>query len=451
MSSFDQFSLKKQLNKAVIDLGFTQPTPIQEQSFNVVLSGKDILGIAQTGTGKTMAYLLPILEDLTYADQMAPRVLIVVPTRELVVQAVDDLARLTKYMNVRVHGIYGGVNINTQRINLMDGADIIVATPGRLYDLALSHSIPLKAIKKLVIDEVDVMLDLGFRPQIMDLFELLPPKRQNILFSATMTTEVEELIQNFFTAPQKISIAVSGTPLENISQSVYKVENFYTKIKLLKHLLSDREEFKKVIVFASSKRHADKIFAAMEEDFGQETGIIHSNKAQSTRLNTIESFDNGENRILVATDLIARGLDLEKISHVINLDTPMFPENYMHRIGRTGRAEEKGASILFYTDTEEKSKLAIEELMDYKIPVVEFPSEVEIDHLLLPEEKPDEFKEKNPNRNDKNIDGTAGFHEKKLKNQKVNLGGKYKREIVKKYKKAQTRGDKTYHKRKKNG
>ena len=216
-------------------------------------------------------------------------------------------------------------------------------------------------------------------------------------------------------------------------------------------MIADREEFKKVIVFASSKRHADKVFAELEEEFGSEVGVIHSNKAQSTRLNTIEAFDAGENRILVATDLIARGLDLEKISHVINLDTPVFPENYMHRIGRTGRAAEKGKSILFYTEAEEKHKLAIEGLMEYEIPEVSFPKEVSINAQLLPEEKPDEFKEKNPNRNDKKDDGNPGFHEKKLKNQKVNLGGKYKREIVKKYKKPKTRGDKTYHKRKRNG
>lgn len=451
MSTFDSFKIKKQLRNAIADLEFTAPTPIQEQAFPIVMSGKDVLGIAQTGTGKTLAYLLPILEDLPFSNQIHPRVLILVPTRELVVQLVDQLALFTKYMNVRVLGIFGGVNINTQRTNIALGSDIIVATPGRLYDLVLNQSLSLKFAKKLVIDEVDVMLDLGFRPQLMNIFELMPEKRQNIMFSATMTEEVEALIDAFFIAPQKISIAVSGTPLDNIQQSCYSVENFYTKVNLLKHLISNRKEYKKVLVFVGSKRLADKVFLELEEDFGQETGIIHSNKAQNTRLVAIDQFDQGQNRILVATDVIARGLDLHRISHVINFDTPLFPENYMHRIGRTGRAEEEGHSVLFSTEKEYKLKEAIEELMDMKIPEVPFPSDVKISNELLPEERPDDFIDKNPTRNDKEGERGASFHEKKKKNQKVNLGGSYKQNIGKKYKKPKTRGDKTYHSRQKRG
>jgi ATP-dependent RNA helicase RhlE len=451
MSGFEIFNLRKQLGNAIQDLGFESPTPIQEQSFKTVLSGKDILGIAQTGTGKTMAYALPILEELKFSDQVQPRVLILVPTRELVKQVCDELESLTKYMNVRILPIFGGVNINTQRIRVAEGCDIIVATPGRLYDLILSQTISTKSIKKLVIDEVDVMLDLGFRPQLMNIFELMNDKRQNIMFSATMTDEVEDLIDTFFVAPEKISIAVSGTPLDNIRQSSYIVENFYTKVNLLKYLLADTKTFKKVLVFVSSKRKADKVFSEMEEDFGKECGVIHSNKAQSTRFQTIDSFDKGYNRILIATDIIARGLDLNKISHVINFDTPAFPENYMHRIGRTGRAEEEGSSILFSTEAEVLAKSAIESLMDYTIPLLDFPKDVKIADRLLAEEQPDDYIDKNPTRNDRNVDKGASFHEKKDKNKKVNLGGSYKQNIGKKYKKAKTRGDKTYHKRKKMG
>jgi ATP-dependent RNA helicase RhlE len=451
MSGFEIFNLRKQLRNAIQDLGFESPTPIQEKSFKIVLSGKDILGIAQTGTGKTMAYALPILEELKFSDQVQPRVLILVPTRELVMQVCEEMELLTKYMNVRILPIFGGVNINTQRIRVAEGCDIIVATPGRLYDLILSQTISTKSIKKLVIDEVDVMLDLGFRPQLMNIFELMSDKRQNIMFSATMTDEVEELIDTFFIAPEKISIAVSGTPLDNIRQSSYVVENFYTKVNLLKHILADKNTYRKVLVFVSSKRKADKLFYEMEEDFGQECGVIHSNKAQSTRFQTIENFDSGYNRILIATDIIARGLDLEKISHVINFDTPVFPENYMHRIGRTGRAEEEGSSIIFSTHDELKAKKAIEELMDYQIPLIDFPSEVKIADRLLAEEQPDDYIDKNPTRNDKSVDKGASFHEKKAKNKKVNLGGSYKQNIGKKYKKPKTRGDKTYHKRKKMG
>ena len=451
MSGFQIFNLRKPLNNALLDLGYESPTAIQEESFKTVLSGKDILGIAQTGTGKTLAYALPILEDLKFSNQVQPRVLILVPTRELVMQVVHEMEALTKYMNIRILPIFGGVNINTQRIRVAEGTDIIVATPGRLYDLILSQTISTKSIKKLVIDEVDVMLDLGFRPQLMNIFELMNNKRQNIMFSATMTDEVEDLIDAFFIAPKKISIAVSGTPLENIRQSSYTVENFYTKINLLKHLMQDKVTFQKVLVFTSSKRKADKLFLEMEEDFGRECGIIHSNKAQTTRFQTIENFDKGYNRILIATDIIARGLDLHKITHVINFDTPVFPENYMHRIGRTGRAEEEGCSILFSTSDEMKYKKSIEELMDYKIPELEFPNEVKISERLLAEEQPDDYVDKNPSRNDKSADKGASFHEKKDKNKKINLGGSYKQNIGKKYKKPKTRGDKTYHKRQKMG
>ena len=451
MSSFDQFHLKKQLRNAISDIGFVSPTPIQEQAFSVVLSGKDVLGIAQTGTGKTLAYSLPILEEMMYSDQKNPRALIVVPTRELVIQVVNEIERLTEYMSIRTLGIYGGVNIKTQRLKLIEGTDIIVATPGRIYDLILEQSLSVKGIKKLVIDEVDVMLDLGFRPQLMNILELLPQRRQNIMFSATMTDHVDELIDAFFIAPTKISIAVSGTPLDNIKQECYNVENFFTKVNLLRHLLKDTDRFTKVLVFAAHKRMADRIHAEIMGDFVDQVGIIHSNKTQNYRIRSIEDFDSGQNRILVATDIMARGLDLDKISHVINFDTPNFPENYMHRIGRTGRAEEIGQTILFSTEKELAWKKSIEELMDYTIPQLEFPAEVEVSRDLLAEEKPEEEQLKDYNRNLKNNLSGPGTHEKKAKNKKVNLGGSYKREIKKKYKKAQTRGDKTYHKKQKRG
>jgi ATP-dependent RNA helicase RhlE len=450
MSSFEDFRLRKQLKNAVDDLGFVTPTPIQEQSFSVVLSGRDVLGIAQTGTGKTLGYMLPLLEELKFSKQLNPRILVLVPTRELVIQVIEEIENFTKYMSVRTIGIYGGVNIKTQSTRLLEGADIVVATPGRLYDLILNQSLIVKGLKKLVIDEVDVMLDLGFRRQITNILELLPEKRQNIMFSATMTDHVDALIDDFFVAPAKISIAVSGTPLDNISQLCYPVENFYTKVNLLKHLLSDGEQFGKVLVFVSNKKSADRLFEAIEPDFGQESCIIHSNKSQNYRIRSIEDFDAGVNRILVSTDIMSRGLDLDQITHVINFDTPGFPENYMHRIGRTGRAEKEGKTILFFTENEKELKDSIEELMDYTIPMLDFPEEVEVSKELTPEEQPDDY-DLNENRNTKKVELAPGFHEKKAKNLKTNQGGSYKREIAKKYKKSQTRGDKTYHKKQKRG
>ena len=453
MDSFKDFNLSKQLYNAINELGFDAPTPIQSEAYKVVLSGKDIVGVAQTGTGKTLAYMMPILQNLKFSNQIHPRVMILVPTRELVIQVVDRIEEFSKYMNIRVLGVFGGRNINTQSQQVLQGTDIIVATPGRLYDLVLGNSLQLKSVKQLVIDEVDVMLDLGFKRQISNIFELLPEKRQNIMFSATMTDDVAQLIDDSFIVPQKIAIALSGTPLENISQLCYKVENFYTKVNLLIHLLSDQPVYQKVLVFAQNKKSADKIFEALSTKFIDTVGVIHSNKSQNFRIRSIEDFDNDVNRILVATDIMARGIDLSKISHVINFDVPNFPENYMHRIGRTGRAEEKGNSLLFYTKKEEADKKSIELLMGMEIPEESFPQEVEISKELTADERPlDELGKSSQNRNDMVDQRDSGaFHEKKEKNQKTNLGGSYKREISKKYKKSKTRGDKTYHKRQKRG
>jgi ATP-dependent RNA helicase RhlE len=444
MSTFENLNLSKLLQNAIAELGFDTPTPIQEEAFPVILSGKDIVGIAQTGTGKTLAYMLPILQDLKFSKQINPRVLVLVPTRELVLQVVEMAESFARYTSIRVLGVYGGVNISTQKQKVAQGTDILVATPGRLYDLALSGSLQLKGVNKLVIDEVDVMLDLGFRFQLANIFELLPARRQNIMFSATMTDEVAELIDADFVTPAKISIALSGTPLDNIEQQCYDVPNFYTKVNLLSHLVFNRNEFRKVLVFVSNKNSADRLFTAFQEKHSSETGIIHSNKTQNYRFKAIKDFDEGKNRILIATDIIARGLDLEKVTHVINFDTPSFPENYIHRIGRTGRAEQQGKSILFYTEKEEEAKDRIEALMSYQIPLLDFPGEVEISSQKTPEERALTGDTKNPFRNEKKIVLAPGFHEKKAKNMKTNQGGSYKKDLALKYKKPKTKGDKTF-------
>ncbi len=447
--TFQDLKLSTPLYNALDDLGFTNPTPIQAEAFSVVASGTDVVGIAQTGTGKTFAYMLPILRGLKYSEQESPRVLVMVPTRELVVQVVDEIEKLAKYINVRVLGVYGGVNINAQKRAVAEGIDIIVATPGRLYDLAVSRVLQLKSIQKLVIDEVDVMLDLGFRHQLINIFDILPERRQNIMFSATMTEDVDALINDFFTAPQRVSIAVSGTPLENIEQHKYAVPNFYTKLNLLKSILKDTETYNKVLIFVGFKKMADRLFDALDENFHDELCVIHSNKTQNYRLRSIEQFRAGDNRILVATDVMARGLDIDNVSHVINFDTPNFPENYMHRIGRTGRAEREGQALLFYTEKEQDALERIEGLMQMTIPQIEFPENVTISTDLLEEERPQILERNNPTKlRDEDAPGPA-FHEKKEKNSKENLGGSYKFKIAAKYKKPKTRGDKNYNKRNK--
>ena len=443
MNLFQELSIQKSLLNAIADLDFFKPTPIQREAYPKILSGNNVVGIAQTGTGKTLAYSLPILQELNYSKSYKPRVLIIVPTRELVVQVVDQIELYTKYMTVRIAGVFGGVNIKTQQALLSEGTDIIVGTPGRLYDLILNRSLQTQDIKKLVIDEVDIMLDLGFRFQLNNIFELLPEKRQNIMFSATMTDDVQFLIQDNFINPQTITVSVSGTPLDNISQTCYAVPNFYTKVNLLDYLLKDKATFQKVVVFIDSKKNADRLFLELEANYWKELGIIHSNKSQNNRLATIERFNDGQTRILIASDIIARGLDLDDISHVINFDTPKFPENYIHRIGRTGRAKKMGNSILLFTKDEEKNKLAIEKLMDKIIDSKKLPNEVIISKKLILDEQP-KFVEKNPHKKSKQPSGPS-FHEKKDKNKKqYNLGGgqkiklkkakKYKKPITKKFK-----------------
>ncbi len=447
--TFQDLNLNTPLYNALEDLGFTTPTPIQSEAFGTVASGRDVVGIAQTGTGKTFAYMLPILRNLKFSKQDNPRVLILVPTRELVVQVVEEIEKLSKYINNRVLGVYGGTNINTQKQAVAQGLDIIVATPGRLYDLAVSRVLQLKSIQKLVIDEVDVMLDLGFRHQLVNIFDILPERRQNIMFSATMTQDVDALISDFFRNPERISIAVSGTPLDNISQQRYEVSNFYTKLNLLIHLLQNEEEFNKVLIFVAYKRMADRLFEKLEEHFNSEICVIHSNKTQNYRLRSIEAFDSGEQRILIATDVMARGLDIDNISHVINFDTPEYPENYMHRIGRTGRAEREGTALVFSTEKEQDALEAIETLMQMKIPVLDIPEHVEISNELIPEERPQIKERNNPTKPAEEDAPGPAFHEKKDKNKKVNLGGSYRREMAKKYKKPKTRGDKTANRRRK--
>ena len=447
MTSFKDWSISKQLGYALDDLQFEHPTKIQRASFPIISSGKDIVGIAQTGTGKTLAYMLPILNDLPFSKQMAPRVLILVPTRELVIQLLDQIDSYAHYLSIRCVGVYGGTNINTQAQEVMQGADILVGTPGRVYDLILSGALKVKSIKRLVIDEVDVMLDLGFRFQLNNIFELLPERRQNIMYSATMTEDVDELIHDFFQKPEKVSIAVSGTPLNNIDQYCYEVITFYTKINLLAELVKDKTLFPKVLVFVSTKKNADIVYERLHARFGSALGVLHSNKSQNFRIRMLNEFTEGKVRIMISTDVMARGLDIEGVTHVINMDVPKYPENYMHRIGRTGRAGNRGTSYLFYTHKEEEDKLAIEVYMDKEIEELPFPEEVELDMQKLAEEKNrvvDKY-----SRNMNKVEANPAFHEKKEKNKKENLGGSYRREIAKKYKKPKTRGDKGQNKRKK--
>ena len=301
-TSFEEFNLNTPLKNNLSEVGYEVPTPIQGATYASVLSGQDVLGLAQTGTGKTLAYLLPILNDLKFAKEKTVRALVIVPTRELVSQVVEEAEKICQNTFIRVCGVHGGNSMKKDRDALAQSADIIVATPGRLYDLFLARVIKYAAIKKVVIDEVDVMLDLGFRFQLTNIFDLLPKKRQHIMFSATMTDEIESLISDFFIAPKRIYIAMSGTPLKNIAQTAYAVPNYYTKVNLLQHLLEQEETFKKVLVFVSNKKIADRIYEQLEPVFEKNMGIVHANKTQNHRNRVLSAFDAGRIRIVIATD-----------------------------------------------------------------------------------------------------------------------------------------------------
>ncbi|MBZ4042941.1 DEAD/DEAH box helicase [Flavobacterium hibisci] len=421
MSTFEKFNLPKSLQKAVDELGFVTPTPIQEKSFSVIMSGRDMMGIAQTGTGKTFAYLLPLLKLYKFTNTNTPKIVILVPTRELVVQVVEEVEKLTTYMSVKTLGIYGGVNINTQKKAVYEGVDILVGTPGRTMDLALDAVVRFDETQKLVIDEFDEMLNLGFRPQLTSLLAMMKTKRQNILFSATMTDEVDDILNDYFDFPEEVTLAASGTPLEKITQITYNVPNFNTKVNLLKHLLETDESMSRILVFVNNKKISDMLFNRIDELFEGQFGVIHSNKSQNNRLSTMAEFQEGNLRGLITTDVMARGLDISNITHVINFEFPEEPELYMHRIGRTGRADATGTAISFVSPREEEFKIETELLMDQELEITDFPQEVEISAKLIEPEKdkqPIKFLMKKVK-----LEGDGAFHEKSKKNQKVNLGG----------------------------
>lgn len=439
---FSELNINTPLLNALSDMNIVQPTTIQSKAFPVIMSGRDVVGIAQTGTGKTIAYLLPCLRQWKFSKEKSPSVLIVVPTRELVVQVVDDIQQLAKYMNIRVAGVYGGVNMVQQTPLIVEGLDVLVATPGRLLDFALNGTLKLRTVKRFVIDEVDEMLNLGFRPQLVRIMDLLPVKRQNLMFSATLTEELRTFIADYFIDPEEIEAARAGTPLENIKQAGVKVPNFNTKINLLEFLLRTNPGFSKVIVFVSTKKMADDVFEKIADKFPEQVGVIHSNKSQNYRLETFRSFNNNRLRVLIATDLVARGLDFDDVTHVVNFDLPDVADNYIHRIGRTGRADKKGVALAFITKDDAPVRAEIEALMGVKIGLMKMPEEVEISKELTEDEMPQVAMKNVLVEVTKPEDGGGAFHEKKDKNKKVNKKVRHSTLMMKKYGKPKTRGQK---------
>ena len=385
--AFTDLNISKQILDALAEAGFEEPTPIQREAFPVIRSGKDMIGIARTGTGKTLAYLIPILMKLHYAQGKYPRAIVIVPTRELVVQVCESVELLTEYMDIRCVGIYGGTNIRTQQNAVYEGVDLLVATPGRFMDIYMNGMLRTPLVKTVVVDEADRLMDLGFMPQLRSILEVIPEKHQTLLFSATFSTAVTALASEFMVAPVKVEVAPQATPVDTVLQLRYDVPNIMTKINLLKLLLADKEEYSRVMVFTESKKNADRITDKLADYWKDELSVIHSNKAQNTRLNALRAFREGRSRIMIASDVAARGIDIQDVSHVVNFDIPALPEEYVHRIGRTARAGKEGVAISLVSPKEEERIEMIEQLIGQKIELQALPERLEISDVLLDEEK----------------------------------------------------------------
>ena len=368
--SFKSLSLIEPLIKALSLSGYTYPTPIQLQAIPVLLKGQDIIGCAQTGTGKTAAFALPLLQNLTQKTKKynpkQPRILVLTPTRELAIQVHDSFKTYGKFLNIKTSVIFGGVGQTPQVRSISTGVDVLVATPGRLLDLINQRYIFLKELEVFVLDEADRMLDMGFINDIKKIVSLLPAKRHNLFFSATMPKDIESLANSILSNPAKIAVAPISSTVELIDQSVMFLEK-EKKRDLLEHLFLDHE-LKKVIIFTRTKHGANKISDHLSK-LGIKTNAIHGNKSQNARQNALNDFKKGHLRALIATDIAARGLDVDDISHVINFDLPNEPESYVHRIGRTARAGASGKAISFCNGEERSFLREIEKLIKKKIPL----------------------------------------------------------------------------------
>ncbi|MCE2847149.1 MAG: DEAD/DEAH box helicase [Sphingobacteriales bacterium] len=410
---FSEFKLNRQLLNAIEDLGYEQATAVQEKSIPAVLGGQDVLGVAQTGTGKTAAYLLPLLRLLNYAQGNDARALILVPTRELSIQVGNSLRDLAKYTDLRFAVVFGGQGAKQQIEAIESGIDILVASPGRYLELYDQGHINARKIRHLVLDEAERLMDKSFIRQFHRILETMPQKRQNLLFSATMSELVRKIAGDFLDFPVEINIRPEQKTADTVSQAWYDTPNLRSKLNLIEHLLSDEEQWKKVIIFCRSKQYASDIGKYLQRLFKEENVlVIHGNKTQQTRINAMQRFRNEAVRILVTTDLAARGLDIPDVSHVVNFDTPLIHEDYVHRIGRTGRAFRTGHSITFVTMADEWHLRKIEGLIGQSLPKNDWPQGIGRPETLY-EEKQAMLREIDQQRRKENPKFKGAFHEKR--------------------------------------
>jgi ATP-dependent RNA helicase RhlE len=409
---FSAFGINKQLSDAILELGWTEPSPVQQMTIPLIKSGKDVLGIAQTGTGKSAAFLIPLIAKLHYPQGEYTRALILAPTKELVTQLHLHFESLNRFIGLRGLSLVGGIGIQAQLKALKGGNDLAIATPGRFLELYQSGEWKLKDIKTLVIDEADRMMDMGFMPQIRKILEIIPRKRQNLLFSATFPEKVEVLSREFLEFPEKVEISPSATPAETISQMVYKTPNFQTKLNLLLHLLKERKENEAILVFVKTKKHAGDIGRFLQRKLNDEVAFLHANKGTNTRLAAVEALHEGRTKVLVSTDLASRGLDVASISMVVNFDLPIQYEDYVHRIGRTGRALRKGKAVSFVNAPDELHLQRIEKLIRMSIPVSKVPKNLVVEETPF-EEQQEMDRKLDSQRKKADPEFKGAFHEKK--------------------------------------
>jgi len=366
--SFETLGLQAELLRAVGAQGYTRPTPIQVKAIPVILEGHDVLAGAQTGTGKTAAFTLPLLQRLNRHSHRGPhpRALVLTPTRELASQVAASVTTYGRHLPLRSTVVFGGVGINPQKDKLRRGVDVLVATPGRLLDLIGQGSLKLSDIEILVLDEADRMLDMGFIHDIRRILRLLPDKRQNLLFSATYSSEIKKLADSLLNSPVLIEVARRNTAAQTVSQSVHMVEPG-DKQRLLAHLIHSCD-WHRVLVFTRTKHGANRLSEQLSRD-GITAAAIHGNKSQTARTRALHEFKSNKIRVLVATDIAARGLDIERLPHVINYELPHVAEDYVHRIGRTGRAGSNGAALSLVSADEYKLFEGIQKLLQQRIPV----------------------------------------------------------------------------------
>jgi len=424
--TFSDLKVTRQYLDALEDMGISEPTEIQSKAIPRIRAGQDVIGIAQTGTGKTLAFLLPLMAMLSHAQGQGPRCVILTPAKELALQIAEVAKRLAARTDLRVEVVYGGVGHRAQQARLEEGCDLVVATPGRFMELYLRQAFQTGSIAHLVLDEADRMMDLGFMPQLRKLLEILPTKRQNLLFSATYPPKTEAMAGEFLLWPTRVEASPQSTPVETVIQSGYRADNFGTKLNLLSSLLTALPEETQALLFVREKDQAERIGQRIAQAVSPSVRTLHANKGQNSRIHAMDQFKEGELRFLVATDVASRGIDVPQLDLVINVTVPRDPHDYIHRIGRTGRAKREGRAITMIDPSERAALQRIEGLLGTTLSIAPLPEDITVEPTPKWEAQAmARAVDREKRKADPNFKGA--FHEKKRKPSSSRTKGKKRR------------------------